>query len=677
MRTALPARWLHHRLVLLLLLLASAAAQAVHAQLTPEQVTQLDAVTATALSPDGRWVAYTLSHPRGPEEDTIAGLRATSGLWIVPAAGGEARVIIRRPLSATSPAWSPDGSVLGFLHRGQVHTVPAAGGEPQAVTSAPGGVSAFNWSPDGASIAFVSRVPEPPEAVERRRRGDDVIVSTDDLRWVFPHTPPLPSRLWVQPAAGGAARAVTPADRTVSEFAWAPDSRRLAVQLAEDLHADADLMFRELFLVTTAGGAPELLVPSEGKLGSMAWSPDGTRLAFLGATAMNDPLAQSIFVVQPGGTALNLTPEYEGSVVWIGWQDPHTVRFIAVESTRTALQTVPVTGGARTRVLGLGAEIFQTASFARDGNTFAAPASTAQHPNEVYIGTVRDRRLRRVTTHNPWLANVRLGRQETVSYKARDGLRIDAVLVHPIDERAGVRAPLAILPHGGPEGIDLDGWSTRALYPVQVLAGAGYAVFMPNYRASGGRGVAFAQADHRDLGGREFDDVLDGIEFLHANAVADRDRVGISGTSYGGFFSAWAGTRHSERFRLAIPFAGISNWMSFFGTTDIPYEMALTHWDLWPWEHPLLMWERSPVAHIDRANTPMVIGHGLVDERVHPEQMLQLHQALRLKGVPSTLVLYPREPHGLLERQHQLDYMRRILEAFDRYVRPAARPATQ
>ncbi len=123
-----------------------------------------------------------------------------------------------------------------------------------------------------------------------------------------------------------------------------------------------------------------------------------------------------------------------------------------------------------------------------------------------------------------------------------------------------------------------------------------------------------------------------------------------------------------------MPFAGISNWMSFTGTTDIPEEMSVVHWDLNPYEHPLLMWERSPLSYIAKAQTPMIIGQGMADERVHPEQMMELHQALRLKGVPSELVMYPREPHGLLERQHQLDYMRRILQAFDRYVKPGSRP---
>lgn len=639
------------------------------AQLTPEHVTSLQNVTGVAMSPDGRWVAYTLSQPRAAEEDTVAGLRAYSELWVVPASGGEPRAIVRRPNSASGPVWSPAGE-LGFVARGQVHVAPVScftgpTCETRSVASPPGGLVAFQWSPDGQWIAYTSRVGEPPEAAERRRRGQDVIVASELNR---------PVRLWVQRTAGGEPAALTGATHSAKEFVWSPDSRTLAVQVAEKSDADSDLMYRRIYRVTVNGGEPQLLTRTVGKLGPMAWSPDGTRLAFLGAVSFNDPLAQSVFVATPGGAATNLTPNYEGSGVWLDWQDARTVRFVAAEGTKTALNTVPAAGGPITRIVGRGAEVFQAASFARDGITFAVPANTALHPNEVHVATTRERRLRRVTNHNGFLAGVRLGRQETVTYTARDGWRIEGVVVHPVGVAAGERAPLAILPHGGPEGISFDGWSTNALYPAQVLAGAGYAVFMPNYRGSGGRGVAFAKGDHRDLGGREFDDVLDGISYLHDAGVADSARVGISGTSYGGYFSAWAGTKHSERFKLAMPFAGISNWISFTGTTDIPVEMSVVHWDLDPYEHPLLVWERSPLAHLAKARTPMIIGQGLVDERVHPEQMMELHQALRLKGVPVDLVTYPREPHGLLERQHQLDYMRRILAAFERYVKPGGRP---
>jgi dipeptidyl aminopeptidase/acylaminoacyl peptidase len=649
-----------------------AVATRLDAQLSAEQIAQLKLVTSAAVSPDGRQVAFTRALPRTAAEDTMPGLRAMSELFIVPVAGGEPRAVVQAPLSASAPQWSPDGSQLGFLHRGQVYAVPAAGGEPRALTNVASGVMLFRWSPDGRTLAVVSRVPEPADVQARRRRGDDVMVSDGAyLPWIFPLQEPRPSRVWLVPIGGGDARAITPADKFVHDVAWAPDGRRLAVTIADRGDADATEMDKRIDLVTV-DGAMQPLVPRVGKLGPLAWSPDGARVAWLQATRANDPIAQTVFVAAPGEAPRALTAGFEGTVVWLDWQDARTVRFIAVESTRTSLNTVPAAGGAITRVLGLGTEIFQAMTVARDGNVVAMVANTSTHPNEVYVGTLRDRSLRRVTTSNPWLAEVRLGRQETVSWMARDGQRVDGVLVHPVDAAPGTRAPLAVLPHGGPEGIDLDGWNSRSLYPVQLLAGAGYAVFMPNYRGSGGRGVVWSMADHRDLGGREFDDVLDGIDYLHERGFADRNRVGISGTSYGGYFSAWAGTKHSSRFRLAMPFAGISNWMSFTGTTDIPREMSVVHWDLWPYDHPLLMWERSPVAHLATANTPMIIGQGLVDERVHPEQMIQLHQALRLKGVPSEFVAYPREPHGLLERQHQIDYMNRIKQAFDTYVKPQA-----
>ena len=657
--------------VMTLALLLLAAPASTSAQITPEQVVTIEQVTSVAMSPDGKLIAYTLAKPRAADEEYG---RSRSELWVVPAAGGAARAVVTAPASARSPHWSPDGSTLAFIARladrdprSQVYAIPAAAGEIEQLTHSPLGVMAFAWSPDGESIAHTAREPLPQAIEEQHARGFDQRVAGENERHV---------RLWVEELGRGDRRAVTPASQTVWAFAWKPDGTGFAVQLTDDPAIDASYMYRRIFVVAADGGGMQLLTETEGKLGSMAWSPDGRRLAFAGAVSLNDPLAQSVFVASVrGGPAKNLTEGYEGSALSVGWLDDEAVTFLAAEGTKTVLNRIDARRGQMQRIAGGGPEILSSVSFDSKYRSFAAVAHTAQQPREVYVGSTRGGDLERVTTHNAWLNDVRLARQETIEWKGADGWRIEGVLLRPLNEQPGVRYPLAILPHGGPEGISYDGWTTSALYPAQVLAGAGYAVLMSNYRGSGGRGVAFAKADHRDLGGKEFIDVIAGIDYLAEEGLVDPDRVGISGTSYGGYFSAWAAMRYTDRFKAAITFAGISNWISFTGTTDIPYEMSIVHWDTWWFDDPGLAWDRSPLAHVNGTRTATLVAHGLADERVHPEQSIELYTALRIKGVPTGLVLYPREPHGLLERAHQLDFMGRLSQWFGRYVKEGE-PAT-
>jgi dipeptidyl aminopeptidase/acylaminoacyl peptidase len=634
--------------------------------LTPEQVVSLSSVTAVAMSPDGRWVAYTATRPRDEVETRAPSF---SELWVVPAAGGEPRLIIGEPHMVSTPGWTPDGGMVTFAatlpaaERRQVYGVDPAGGEPRPLTASARGVAAFAVSPDGGSIAYTESVPQAEQMAQRQAAGNDVIVMSEQGTFM---------RLFVQPV-GGQATAVTPADRVVRDFTWAPDGAWLAVQWTEETIADADLMYREMHAVAANGAWTRPLVETEGKLGAMRFSPRGDQLAWLGATEFNDPLAQSVFVValsggQAAGTPRNLTPGLEASADALGWLDDRTLWFVASESTRTRMHRVRSDGTRLEAVAGGGAEIFRTVSFDARNRTFAAAANTSRHPNEVFVGSP-GRDLRRVTHHNGWLAGVALGEQETVSWVGREGLVIEGVVVRPVGFVEGQRYPLAVLPHGGPEGVDLDGWNTNPLYPVQVLAGEGYVVLMPNYRGSGGRGVVFSKGDHRDLGGREMEDVLGGIDYLADRGWIDPDRVGISGTSYGGYLSAWAATRYSDRFQAAIPFAGLTNWISFTGTTDIPVEMMFVHFDLDIFDNFGLYMDRSPISYVRGATTPTLIGHGLADERVHPEQSVQLYGLMRLAGTPVELVLYPRAPHGLRERAHQLDYMGRILEWFGRYLK--------
>jgi dipeptidyl aminopeptidase/acylaminoacyl peptidase len=634
--------------------------------LTPEQVVALRSVTATAMSPDGQWVAYTATRPRDEVETQAPPF---SELWVVPAAGGEPRLIIGQPHTVTGPQWTADGRTLAFAatlpmaERRQVYGVDPAGGEPRPLTASPRGIAAFRLSPDGGGMAYTESVPQPEEVTQRRAAGNDVIVASETGTFM---------RLFVQPL-GGPATAVTPTDRVVHDFTWSPDGQWLAVQWTEERGADAELMFREMHAVAADGSWTRPMVATEGKLGPMQFSPRGDLFAWLGATEFNDPLAQTVFVIplrdaQAADAPLSLTPGLEASVEDLGWLDDRTLWFVASESTRTRMYTVRQDGTRLEGVMGGGPEIFRGASFDARNRTFATAANTALHPNEVFVGTP-GRDLRRITHHNAWLAGVALGEQETVAWVGPEGWIIEGVVTRPVGFVEGRRYPLAILPHGGPEGVDLDGWHTNPLYPTQVLAGQGYMVFRPNYRGSGGRGVVFSKGDHRDLGGREMEDILTGIDYLTDQGWVNPDRVGISGTSYGGYLSAWAATRYSDRFRVAIPFAGLTNWISFTGTTDIPIEMMYVHFDLPIFGNYGLYMDRSPISHLGGAGTPTLIGHGLADDRVHPEQSIQLYNLMRLAGIPVELLLYPREPHGLRERAHQLDYMARIVEWFDRYLK--------
>ncbi|MDI6400652.1 S9 family peptidase [Balneolaceae bacterium ANBcel3] len=633
--------------------------ESVQAQLYAEDVVNLRQAGNVEINERGSHIAYTLFIPRSEEDPVGPGY---TELRVLTVDNGKDTVVVDTSNRVSSVSWIPGTDRVAFLMRSeehhdktQVYSLDYSGGDLTRHTDAPEGVRAYAFSRDASHIAYTMTDAVSPEVEERQERGFDMIVSGENERF---------TRLWIQ--KGEESRVVTPEDMMVWDFAWAPDNHQLAVRMTYGTGIDDEMMFSEIMRLRLDDNSLDLLAESQGKVGPMRWSPDGNRFAFLAAKAINDPLPQRLYVTRTGAyTAEDITPEgYEGTPEWIEWYDNETLRFVAVEGTVTRLREIPAAGGEAVPLGGGEREIFRSVSFDASGSFFAAAVHRRDHPAEVYTGTLPGPRWNRITNHNPWLRDIVLGRQETIEWFGPDGTVIEGVLTYPVDYDEEKAYPLAILPHGGPEGVSLDGWNTRALYPAQVFASHGFAVLKPNYRGSGGRGSWFTMANHRDLGGKEFEDVIHGIDYLAHQGLVDPGRVGMSGTSYGGYFSAWAATRHTNRFAAAATFAGLSNWISFMGTTDIPNEMSITHWDLWWFENPGLVWERSPVARLEYAKTPLLVAHGLADERVHPEQSIQLYQFLRLNDIPSELVLYPRQPHGLIERAHQLDFMNRVVDWF-------------
>ncbi len=661
---------LHYIISALLMLWFSNSIFAQRQGLTPEQLVSLKSVIQSAVSPDGKRIAYVVRIPRKLDEKPGSSYYE---IWLTDLKGTFHRQYTAKPVSAYAVQWSPDGKYLSFLSRQtefdshtQVYIVPVDGGVARPLTRHETSVRFYRWSPDGKWIAFVATDPVPKVQKQAEKTGKDWIIYDENYRT---------HRLWLFDVEHQETHMLLRDDLSVWDLTWSPDSKTIVFQGSETPLTDDSYMFKKIYRISIEEGIADILCQTEGKLGHMAFSPDGTQLAFLGATSLNDPLAQSLFVVPAsGGSPRNLTENFQGSAHSLVWLDNRSILLLSTEGVQNTLRKIDTRDGD-SRLIYRNGPVITSISLHRKSGNFAAVASAPEHPSELFSGRVKKRNLQRLTDSNPELKTVQLARQEVIEWEGAAGWKIQGILTYPLHYRTGRRYPLALQIHGGPEGVSLNNWRSRATYPVQVLAANDYFVLEPNYRGSGGRGVAFSKADHDDLGGKEFQDVLAGVDYLIRQGMVNKEQVVTGGWSYGGYFSAWAATRYSERFKAAVVCAGLTNWISFAGTTDIPHEMSLVHWNSYWYQQRDLHWERSPLYYITNAHTPTLIVHGLNDHRVHPEQSLELYQALKLNKVPAKLVMYPREPHGLRETPHSLHYIRTVLEWFEKYVKKTAQPA--
>lgn len=632
--------------------------------LTPEMVVDLRSVTQVDISPSGDLIAYTLRVPRAEDEPPGS---AYTEIWVVPAAGGPARVFTSKPVNSWSPAFSPDGRRLAFLSKReafdehtQVYVAPVDGGEGRPLTRSKTDVRQFAWSPDGQRVAYIAMDPQTEEQRNAEKQGRDWEVIDRYER--FP-------RLWVLDVESRETHPAYESAVAAWGFEWSPDGQTLLLQASREPTTDASYMFKRIYTIPAAGGEPALLCETEGKLGPMAWSPDGRQVAFLGAVDIHDPASGSVFVVPAaGGTPRNLTEGFTGTATALDWVDNKAVAIAAQEGVQTTMRLLPVNGGPM-RTVYRGEVVFRGFSLMKDGGRFALAGNTETHPGEVFLGSLNTNGLKRLTDSNPELAPIRFSPQEPIRWTAQDGLEIEGLLIKPLHYQAGRRYPLVVQIHGGPESAYLDGWNTSYSRWTQLLAARGYVVLLPNYRGSTGRGVDFAKGDHKDLGGQEFLDVVAGIEKLIADGIVDRDRVGLGGASYGGYFAALAATRYSEPFAASVVFAGTSNYLSKIGTTDTWHENSLVHMAFYAYEDYDRTWQFTPLKYIDKADTPTLIAFGKNDLRVPATQGWELYRALKWKGVPVEFVLYPNEGHGLRQRAHQLDFLTRSLDWWDRYLK--------
>ena len=628
------------RVVALGFVLASAAPVAAQTPLTPEQLIAVRRLADLRWSPDARALALTVTEPPN-------GITVSRHVWVstdVP------RQYTYSAKSEDHARWSNDGKRLAFLsdrdQATQIYIMPAGGGEAIALTRGKRAVQSFEWSPDGKQLALLAVDPKTDAEQKREDDKDDAhpVDRTQDR-----------SHLWLADVATGALRPLLGAPWSIGDVQWLPNGDGLVV-VATD-HPESDQETNRIFVVKASDGTMRPVATPSGPFNRLHVSPDGKHVAFVGARG-DGPSAHDLYVVSTdGGTPRNLTgASIDRPVEAYAWRSDGTLLVATTDGFRTALWTLD-TLGKGTRLVLPGMKVGDVAL--SSAGTIAFIGESATQPPELWTwdGTTTPRR---VSSFNPSFEHLALIKPTLLTYRSFDGREIEAALVAPA---GGTHLPTIVHVHGGPTG----NWSDQLDSWDQLLAAAGYAVFSPNIRGSTGYGYDFAVRNRGDWGGGDFKDIMAGVDYLIQRGIADPDRLGIAGWSYGGYMAEWAITQ-TTRFKAAVSGAGLSDLASEYGTEDHP---AYDEWFYGlPYEKPEGFRRSSPLTYVKNARTPTLILQGDNDVIDPMGQSQELYRALKRYGVTTELVVYPREGHGFHEEKHLIDRLRRIVAWFDQYMGP-------
>lgn len=648
-----------------------AATVVVQAQgITPDHVAKIQLVSGTVISPDGKHIAYTVSVPADPMKENATN---STQLHVLNTDTGDSRPYYSTT-GVSQVTFRPNHSSLVFVTRqsgdatNALYELPLNGGEAVKLFSFNSNILGYEWHNDGNHIVFTameqldpveSPLPYSPDFYEENQAQRKAYITNVSRADHTPHEINVEGSVYM--------------------MNWSPDASKIAITAAPSPNVDDSFMAQQVMVVDYRTREVIARIDNKGKIGQIEWSPDGTRLALRAAQDINDPIDGRILIVSAeGGSPQIIDRDFKGKYEHIKWSDANTIHFLAGESTATMIGSIRPDGSGKQSIFRSAEHAITSFSRAANG-AISFVASSPKHPNEVFfLSTRRNAVPQKMTDSNPWLADLELGNQEVITYTTRDGaFDVDGILIYPVNYTEGESVPLITVVHGGPEAHYSNGWLTSYSVPGQMAAAKGYAVFYPNYRGSTGRGIEFAYSSQSDLAGKEFDDIVDGVDYLIDRGIADADRIGVTGGSYGGYASAWMSTYYSDRFAAAVMFVGISNNISKWGTSDIPEELYLVHsrkriWDDWQWQL-----ERSPIYYVDRAQTPILIMHGSSDTRVHPAQSMELYRHLKVRkpDLPNRLIYYPGEGHGNIRSGSRYDYNLRMLQWFDTYLMSGDRTA--
>jgi dipeptidyl aminopeptidase/acylaminoacyl peptidase len=644
------------------------------------------------ISPDGQMIAYTVSSTNLKED------KSDSQIWMIPTAGGEAIPLTAEGISSSHPRWSPDGKFLAFLSsrkdadgndgKTQVYLLNRLGGEAQRLTDAIQDVDEFEWAPDGKQLVLVLKDPSPDEleaATKKTKEGDDgstkkpkaqppwvldrLQFKTDNIGYIDRRR----NHLYVFNLATKAQRQVTSGDFDDASPAWSPDSRFIAFDSNRTM-PDPDRTYNSDIWVVAAdntdqGAHPTQITTFPGEKDHPSWSPDGKWLTYSAATDLKlFYYATKHIAVSPaiGGEAKILTKSFDRMATSPRFApDGKSIYFIADDDGTQTLAQVNIADGRVTRAIG-GRLTLDGYSFSKDG-TLAATISTSDRPYEVF--TVPGGKLTRLSHLNDeWLGQHKMVKAEYVSFPSKDGTIVHGYLYKPVDYVPGRKYPTILRPHGGP----VEEYQDDFFDIPQLFAANGYVVLLPNPRGSSGYGQDYCKAIYADWGNKDFQDDMAFVDFALAQGIADPDKLGVGGWSYGGISTDFI-IGQTNRFKAAISGAGAANFTSLWGHDEYQREYVIELG--YPWEHKDL-WERiEAFFKVQNILTPTLFVGGNIDCNVPIVGGEQMYLSLKELGRETLLVVYPDEYHEFKTPSHIKDLNERYLAWYAHYVKADGTPA--
>ena len=630
---------------------------------TIDDLLTITSVGSVAISPDGKWVAYSVRQTDFKADAFI------NHIWIADPASGRKYQLTRGDKSASNMAWSSDRQWLAFTcnragDKDQIFAIPPDGGEAVQLTKVEAGVNNFEWSPDGKSIAFTAS-PSKKEVTENRKEhlGDFEVVRKE---YDYHH-------VWTIDVAEALKSPQTGKQHTkgqeysVGSFSWSPDASKIAF----DASINPDLIQRgtaDIYVLNLGDDAVIKIVAQPGPDSNPHWSPDGKQIAFgsaLGKLDFYHSNARIAVVPATGGNPRSVTDEFDESPFLIDWK-PDGIYFVGSQKTASHLFRVDPVTVKNTRITSPDSLMAGEFSLTHDGRRMAYASASPTSLSEVFITEVSNFAPCKLTDMTEQTKPFTLGTSEVVSWTSQDGTMIEGVLTKPANFDPSKKRPLLCIIHGGPTGIDRPRLLANGYYPADIWNARGALVLRVNYRGSAGYGEKFRQLNVRNLGVGDAWDVLSGVDHLIKLGYVDPSKVGCMGWSQGGYISAFL-TASSDRFAAISVGAGISDWATYYYNTDItPFTIQYLGKD--PIADPAIYQKTSPISYIQKAKTPTLIQHGENDRRVPIANAYELRQGLENRSVIVEMVVYKGYGHGITKPRSMRAVAQHNLAWFNHYI---------